>query len=164
MLVALIVSFSLSGYVLAMWAQPFTSVENIAAAPQPLGTFTMALGVNNVSDLYSWQVAIVFNSTQIQVVSASSGDFLNASSLPPNLEYSTDTSGLLLLTGCLEGNVPGKTGTGTVATIIFEYYAKDYDLPRIVSNVGARADTWLMNSTPTIIPGGQSLLTLTLTG
>jgi hypothetical protein len=164
MLVALLVSFSLSGYVLAMMYKPFTGVETTSTEPKPLDTFTMVLSVNNVNDLYSWQVAIVFNSTQVKVVNASAGDFLNPESTPPYLEYSTDTApGLVLLTGSLEGNVPGKSGSGTLATIVFEYYANGYDPPRIVSQE-ANFDTWLMDSTLTMIPGGQALLTLSPTG
>jgi len=164
MLVALLVTFSLSGYVLAMMVQPFTSVRTASTEPKPLGTFTMTLYVNNVNDLYSWQAAIVFNPTQITVANASAGNFLSLESAPPYLEYSNDTArGLVLLSGSLEGNIAGKSGSGTLATIVFEYYANGYDLPRIVSN-DAGFGTWLEDSTLSNIPGGQALLTLSPTG
>jgi len=157
MLVALLTCFSVSGYVLAMIIAPTTYVPpNVE--PKALGSFTMALDVNNVEDLYGWQAVIVFNPRQMKVVEAKPGDFMQAEF--PCFVNSTDTSdGLLLLCGTLEGNVQGKTGNGTLATIVFEYYVNSYELPSIASQK-AGFDTWLEDSSLTEIPGGQTLLTL----
>jgi hypothetical protein len=124
----------------------------------------MTLYVNNVNDLYSYQAAIVFNTTQLSVVNASAGNFLSMQSAPPYFEYSTDSAqGLVLVSGSLEGNIGGKSGSGALATIVFEYYVNGYDLPRIVSQ-DAGYGTWLEDSTLSNIPGGQALLTLSPTG
>ena len=161
MLVALLASFSVSGYVLAMMIAP-TAYVSPHVEPKALGTFTMALDVNNVNDLYAWQAAIVFKSSQMKVVEAQAGDFMKAEY--PLFVNSTSTSdGLLMLSGCLEGNVQGETGSGTLATIVFEYYANSYELPSI-ANQKAGFDTWLEDSALATIPGGQTLLTLSVVG
>lgn len=158
MLIALLASFSVSGYVLAMMAiGPSTKVENVAE-PQPLGSFTMTLGVNNVSDLYAWQAAISFDSTEVKVAEVNAGEFMKTEF--PFFANSTHTDdGLLLLFGSLKGRVAGKSGSGTLATIVFEYYVNGYVAPSIVDQK-AGFDTWLRDSTLTPIPGGQALLTL----
>jgi len=161
MLVALLASFSVSGYVLAMMFAPTMHVES-HAEPKALGSFTMALDVNNVNDLYGWQVAIVFNSTQIRVAAAKPGDFMKAE-YPLFLNSTTTADGLLLLAGSLKGNVQGKIGSGTLATIVFEYYVSGYELPSIVDQ-RAGFGTWLLNSDLADIPGGQTLLTLNVVG
>jgi hypothetical protein len=161
MLAALLVTFSVSGYVLAMMVAPTTYVEP-QAEPKPLGSFVMALNVNNVNDLYGWQAAIVFNSTQIRVAEAKAGDFMKAE-YPLFLNSTTTADGLLLLCGSLEGNVQGRTGSGTLATIVFEYYVSNYESPSIVDH-WTGFGTWLQNSELADIPGGQTLLNLSVVG
>jgi len=157
MLVALLASFSVSGYVLAKMVAPTTYVQPLVE-PKALGTFTMALDANNVSDLYAWQAAIVFNSTQMKVTEARASDFMKSEY--PLFDNSTTTSdGLLLLFGSLKGQVQGKTGSGTLAIIVFEYYVNNYGLPSIVSQ-RAGFDTWLEDSTLATILRGESLLVL----
>jgi hypothetical protein len=133
------------------------TVETVAA-PSILGNFTMVLSVNNVSDLYAWQAAIVYNPAQMTVVEAKTGSFLEAEY--PLFLNSTDTApGLLLLYGSFSGTDPGVTGSGTLATIVFAYYVNGYQAPSIVG-WKAGFDTWLENSSLGTIPGGQTLLTL----
>jgi len=159
LLIALLTSFSVSGYVLANIVAPITDVRPYVE-PVPLGTFTMALDVSNVSDLYAWQAAFVFNATQIKVTAANAGDFMSVQY--PYFESSTSASSGLLF-GTLRGSVAGTTGSGTLATIVLAYYVSNYELPSIVSHLGG-FDTWLKDSTGADISGGQSLLTLTVTG
>ena len=161
MLVALLASFSVSGYVLAIITAPTVNMQP-DVGPRALGSFTMALNVSNVGDLYIWQAAIVFNQSQMNVVEAISGDFMKAE-YPLFVNSTTTANGLLLLCGSLEGSVPGKTGSGNLATIIFEYYVSSPELPLIASQK-AGFDTWLEDSTGADISGGQSLLTLTVVG
>jgi DNA-binding Lrp family transcriptional regulator len=161
MLVALLASFSVSGYVLAMMVAPTTYVQPYVE-PKALGTFTVAVDVNNVSDLYAWQAAIVFNSSQIKVNDTNAGDFMKVEY--PYFDSSTTTSdGLVLLFGTLRGNVTGITGSGTLATVVFEYYVENYGLPSIVSEKEGFG-TWLEDSTLANIPMGQAQLTLPVLG
>lgn len=161
MLVALLATFSASGYVLAMMVAPTTYVQP-PVEPTALGTFTMVINVSNVSDLYAWQTAIAFNPTQMKVTDTKPGDFMNVGF--PYFDNSTTTSdGLLLLFGTLRGNATGITGSGTLATVVFEYYVAGYTPPSIVSQK-AGFDTWLAqlggDYSLVMIPSGQSLLTL----
>jgi hypothetical protein len=161
MLVALLASFSVSGYVLAMIVAPTTSVKPVVE-PQVLGYFNMALNVNNVSDLYAWQTAVVFDPAQVKVTEAKAGDFMKLDY--PLFVNSTSTSdGLLLLGGSLEGNVEGKDGSGTLAVIVFAYYVNNYELPTLSNRNGAFG-TWLGDSAFASIPGGQTMLTLNVVG
>jgi hypothetical protein len=156
-LVVLLVCFSGSGYVLAMMMAPKTIVAP-APAPRVLGYFTMDLDIHDVTDLYGWQAAIVFNPSQVKVVEADPGSFLKAEY--PFFVNSTSTAdGLLLLYGSLSGDVHGVTGTGTLASIVFEYYVNNYELPSIADQK-AGFDTWIKDSSLANIPDGLALLTL----
>lgn len=157
MLVALLASFSVSGYVLATMIAPKTYVQN-DLQPIALGTFTATLNVNNVSDLYFWQAAITFNSAQMKVIETNPGSFMSVEF--PYFDSANPSQGLLLLAATLKGNATGITGSGTLATIVFEYYIAGYTPPSIISEK-AGFDTVLEDSSLAIIPGGQSLLTLT---
>lgn len=160
-LVALLASFSVSGYVLAWLVAPTASVEPYVA-PKLLGNFTMALSVNNVTDLYAWQAAIVFNPTQMKVVGAESGDFMKTEY--PYFDNATIGRGdVLLLFGTLKGLVPGEGGSGKLATIVFAYYVNNYQVPSIV-DWKAGFGTWLEDSSLGTISGGQTLLALSIVG
>jgi hypothetical protein len=156
-LVALLASFSLSGYVLASLVAPTTYVEPYVA-PKLLGNFTMTLDVNNVADLYAWQAAIEFNPAQVKVLGAESGDFIKAEFPLFNVAPIGIGDGLLL-SGTLEGPVPGENGSGTLAIVVFAYYTNNYALPSIVG-WKAGFGTWLEDSSLATIPSGQTLLTL----
>lgn len=161
MLIALLASFSVSGYVLAIITAPTVNMQP-EVGPKALGSFTMALNVTNVKDLYVWQAAVVFDQSQVNIAEAIPGDFMKAE-YPLFVNSTTTADGLVLLCGSLEGSVPGKTGSGTLAKIIFEYYVSSYELPSITS-LKAGFGTWLENSSLAEIPEGQTLLTLNVVG
>jgi hypothetical protein len=156
-LVALLASFSVSGYVLAMMAAPTPSVSPILES-HVLGYFTMALNVSNVRDLYAWQTAVVFNPTQVKVIEAKAGDFMKVD-YPLFVNSTSTPDGVLLLGASLEGNVKGTDGSGTLATIIFAYYVNSYALPALTSSSNG-FDTYLEDSGLAPIPSMQTLLTL----
>ena len=146
-------SFSVSGYVFAMYMTP--PAQQVNNGPTIIGYSTMALTISNVQDLYAWQAAISFNATQMKVTQVSPGDFVGLSF--PLFVNSTDTApGLLLVAGSLEGNVTGKSGNGTLATIVFGYFVSSYDMPSIVpKQMGFR--TFLEDSQLANIPIGTKL-------
>jgi hypothetical protein len=158
MLVVLLASFSVSGYVLAAIIASSVYVEPVE--PKVLGSFTMALDVNNVTDLYAWQAAIAFNPTQMKVVGAESGDFMKTE-YPYFANATIGKGDVLLLFGTLKGPVPGEGGSGTLATIVFAYYVNNYQVPSIV-DWKAGFGTWLEDSSLGTISGGQTLLTLSI--
>ena len=117
MLIAFLLISSTSGYALAT----FLTLKETPHEPVPLGSFTMALKVNDVVDLYAWQVVIRFNSTEIKVLEVRSEESIN--DFPVN---STDTrDDLLLVASTLLGSVSGKSGSFKLATIVFGYFVNE---------------------------------------
>jgi hypothetical protein len=157
MLIALALSLCGSGYVLAIFVSAPRSPIN--REPRVRGNFTMVLKVNDVVDLYAWQVGISYNSSQVQVLRITSGGFVGDSF--PFLVNSTDSiRNLLLIGGSLCGEVAGKNGSGTLATITFGYYTENYSIPRIAFD--QVFETFLLNSKGEEIPVKESTLTLTV--
>jgi hypothetical protein len=156
MLIALVLFSCGSGYVLAL----FTSLPSVPIINEPevIGNFTMVLKVNDVADLYAWQVGIAYNSSQMRVLEITSGGFVGDSF--PFFVNSTDSiKNLLLIGASLCGDVAGKNGSGTLATITFGYYTEDYSIPKIASD--QVFGTMLLNSKGEVIPIKESTLTLT---
>ena len=160
MLVAVLACFSASGYVMAMMIAPTTYVQP-ELKPAALGTFTVALNITNVSDLYSWQAAISFNPNQMSLQVTRPGNFMSVDF--PYFVASMPSDDFLLLGATLKGNAAGVSGSGTLATIVFEYYVAGYTPPSIV-NEKAGFSTFLEDSSLSTIPGGQTLLTLNVVG
>jgi len=156
MLVLLLVSFSVSGYVLANFF-PLPSPKKVNQEPAVIGKFTMNLDVNNVTDLYGWQVSIVYNQTQLKVLNITQG---NLKSYPFGLSQ-TDLKDELLLGGTLAlGPVSGKNCSGTLAVITFGYFTEDYCIPQI--DPSALFGTYLLNSHGYPIPIKNSTLALNI--
>jgi hypothetical protein len=153
-MLALVMSFSVSGGVLAMYfASPLPQQDY--NEPVIIGNFTMALKISDVNDLYGWQVAISFNATELKVLQVSPGNFVGLEF--PFFCNSTDSiQGLLLVAGCLSGNVTGKSGSGTLATIVFGYFTRNYKAPSIVSKQIC-FETLLKDSKLADIPVGTKL-------
>jgi DNA-binding HxlR family transcriptional regulator len=162
MLAALLISFSVSGYV---FATLFNSQSpSPSSLPSYIGTFTVDLKVYWATDVFAWQANINFNTSELVFVKATEGDFLN-----PNTPYSTiflcvdDTEpggGELLLYGSRKGiGVRGASGDGTLATITFGYKAETYAQPKIVKYDNAGFDTWLQNSNLADTAGALKLVT-----
>lgn len=157
-LVMFLLSSSISGYVFAMFiASPAPTL------PKPLGTATIAFSVNNVEDLYSWQVIIIFDSDQINILKVMPGDFFPVED--PFLLNATDIAkGMLLVGGTLIGDSDGKSGSGILAKILFEYFVEEYEMPHLVLSEKGFG-THLLNSQGSIIPlDDTTTLTLTLEG
>ena len=159
-LLLLLISFSASGYVMANFF-PLPSIKKINHKPEVIGSFPMTLVVNNVEDLYAWQVAIFYNQSQLKVLEITPGGFVGGDY--PFFMNSTDSfKDLLLLAGTLYGDTPGKNGSGTLAIITFGYFARDYCMPQI--DPSALFGTYLMDSHGSYIPIEDSTLTLDVIG
>ncbi|MGB9778482.1 MAG: cohesin domain-containing protein [Candidatus Bathyarchaeales archaeon] len=157
MLIALLLFSWGSGYVLAL----FTSLPNVQTnkGPEIIGNFAMVLKVNDITDLYAWQVAIAYNSSQMKVLEVTPGDFVGGDF--PFFVNSTDSAENLLLIGSsMKGDENGKNGSGTLATITFGYYTEDHDMPQIVFN--DVFGTMLLNSRGETIPIEGSTLMLAM--
>jgi hypothetical protein len=157
MLIAFLISFSASGYVLASLMIPKEVPKETPQEPLILGNFTMTLDITNVKDLYSWQVVITFNPNKLKVLDVIPGGFLGAMPASNAILDETNFSeglfcnvsdikeGMLLLCGTLVGEVPGKDGSGRLAIIVFGYFTQEYQKPRIAMEEGG-FDTWLRSS------------------
>lgn len=141
MLIALLLSSSASGYVLAMFFAPKEDYRK----PVVIGTFTMALNVTNVKDLYAWQVFITFNSSELKVMEITPGGFVGVS-YPFFLNATDIGEDKLLLGGTRYGDVSGRDGNGTLATIVFGYYVDEYEEPIIALSEEGFFNTFLLNS------------------
>jgi len=160
MLVALMISFSTSGYVLAKFlAPPQQFIETWE--PAILGNFTMSLYIHNVKDLYAWQAVIIFNSSELKVLEVLPGDFLKTE-YPYFVNVTDVIDNGLFLGGTLCGNVSGIDGSGELATITFGYFVDNYKEPTIVLKQGF-LETQIFDSNGSLIDlNGSTMLTLTL--
>ena len=158
MFIALLISFSVSGYVLAMFFIPQESEPH--QEPVIIGEFKVSLNINNVRALYTWQVVITFNPTELKVMKTISGDFFDVEY--PFFVNATDIGeGILLLGGTLSGDAQGKSGSGRLATIVFGYFTSECGKPRLVQTVRCY-ETFLLDSHGSIIPINDSTLTLNI--
>lgn len=163
MLIAFLLFSSASGHVLAM----LFSLPHIQTYQEPviIGNFTMALDIHNVEDLFGWQVVVIFNSSELKVLKVSPGDFLtfNDPKYPQDPRLLSDVyESRLLLGSCLYGDMPGKDGSGRLATIVFGYFTENYDAPKIVPEEVFK--TLLLDSQGQPIPIKDSTLTLSIVG
>jgi len=158
MFIALLLSFSVSGYVLAMFFIPQESEP--PQKPLIIGDFKVSLDINNVRDLYSWQAVITFNPAELKVMKTIPGDFFDVEY--PLFVNATDVGeGILLLGGTLSGDAPGKSGSGRLATIVFGYFTSEYEKASLVQAVRCY-ETFLLDSHGSIIPIDDSTLTLNI--
>jgi hypothetical protein len=153
MLVSLAICFSASGYVLAMIVQP-TVVAPPVPKPVVIGSFSMDLNVNNVQDLYAWQALVIFNGSELKVLQVAQGDFLPPLGFPYFFNATWMGDDVLLVGGTARANVPGESGSGRLATIVFGYYVSDYKLPKIASEAYYE-ETLLLDSKLEQIPLGE---------
>jgi hypothetical protein len=161
MLIALLTCSSVSGYVFATFLAP---KEEPYQGPVIIGNFTMALDIHNVEDLYGWQAAIFYNQSQLTVLKIAPESFVGMIGEYPLFVSSTDNGNLLLIAGSLFGDVHGNSGSGRLATVVFGYFTKSYDEPKITLRDPNDFETLLLNSNGQSIPVNESTLTLTVVG
>lgn len=141
MLITFLLFSSASGYVLGAFLIP----EAANREPPILGNFTMALDISSgVKDLYSWQVVMAFNSSEVKVLDIVSSGLIG-SDFPFFLNTMNADEGTVMFGGTLLGTAPGVDGPGRLATITFGYFVNQYKAPAIVSGEG-RFQTLLLNS------------------
>lgn len=154
MLLTLLTLTSAYGYVLAtsLKIQPLPTHQE----PTMLGNLTMLLQIDNVKDLYAWQVAIYYNADQLCVLKVEPGDFF-AENFPFFVNSTDSLEGLLLVGASLYGDVPGKSGSGTLAKIVFGYFNENFDEPRIIYD--SVFETFLLSSDGSPINDAELTLT-----
>ena len=153
LLVLFIVGFPAFSY--AMVAL-YSSTPTTPPMPKLLGSFTVVVEVNDVKDLYCWQVLIGFNESELTVLKTMNGTlaeiFVNASDIG---------EGALLLGGTFKGKVSGVdvNGSSSLAFITFGYYVENPVRPKIVMK-GFGHETFLLDSRLAEIPITESTLNI----
>ncbi|MEM2506834.1 MAG: cohesin domain-containing protein [Nitrososphaeria archaeon] len=114
----------------------------IKSEPTIIGKFKANIKIYKVTDLYTWQVSIKYNQSELKVLEIIPGDFLGDDQVFTN---STDSfPNVLMVMGSLKGPTSGKSGDGTLAVIIFGYYTVNYTKPVIINEGFCK--TILLNS------------------
>ncbi|MEM2780379.1 MAG: cohesin domain-containing protein [Candidatus Bathyarchaeia archaeon] len=149
---------------------PYEAEVEESFKPQPLGRFSIKIGVKEVSDVYGWQVGLRFNPSKLSMVDYKLGDFLGnptqnvtlsekVADLGPTLFfYSLFPDGTLVLCQTLKGETPPRSGSGTLVIIEFQYYSQDFDTPYLIFNDPARG-TMLLRKDATEIPISKDCIT-----
>jgi len=98
----------------AIFIDPHTSAGDIG------GNFTIEVKVSNITDLYSWEFHLGWNSTILDCIGVNEGPFLKSEG--GSTQFTSEinnTEGFMMASCTLLGDVPGVNGTGTIATVTF---------------------------------------------
>jgi hypothetical protein len=123
-----------------------STVPNVGLA------FTVNVTVENVEDLYGWQLSLYYPNNILNGTGAAEGPFLKTGGIPAAFLVAnfTDsynaTHGLLSVLSFRTGNVSGVSGNGTLATITFTSTSTDG------MEILHLADVKLSDSNTTVIP------------
>lgn len=106
---------------------PQVSIEPAAITIPPDNFFSVQAKVENVTNLYSWQLELFYSNDIINAINATEGPFLNSSG-PTTFLTALDNNyspsyGRLVLAGSFLGANPGVNGSGILATIVFKAIA-----------------------------------------
>jgi hypothetical protein len=115
-------------------------------------TFTVNVTVENVEDLYGWELKLYYPNNVLNGTSATEGSFLKTGGIPTAflvtqfIDSYNATNGLLNVLCLRTGDVPGANGNGTLATITFT------STSRGGMEILHLADVKLSDSNTTMIP------------
>jgi len=87
-------------------------------------TFTLAVTVSNVVDLYGWEFKLGWNASLLEVVSVEEGGFLKSGGETFFLKKLNASEGFVHVYCTLLGNVSGVSGGGTLLTVEFNATGK----------------------------------------
>jgi len=150
MMIALIVSVPTFSYALATFFLPPQPHERVLFERVLLGSFSMALDVHQVEGLRAWEAVIFYDPGKLKVLDAEPGSFLGVA-FPFFVNVTDLSSNVLLLASSLTGDMPSKSGNGTLATITFEYFNSSYEPPHLVPQWRGQETSWI-NSEDTQVP------------
>ena len=83
-------------------------------------TFIVNVSVSAVSDLYGWQLRLGWNSTILNMLTASEGTFLKKGGQTLFNSIINETAGYMVLDCTLIGSIRGVNGSGILATVQFQ--------------------------------------------
>ena len=125
--------------------------------PQIKGFLKVSLKIYNVKNLYAWQAIILYDSENMKIMNLTQG--MLGTSYPFFVNATFPEDGVLLLASTLFGNVTGKSGNGTLATVTFALYSEHYKPPELLSNFKS-FDTFLLDPDGVELPLNKVNLTL----
>ena len=131
------------------------------------GAVNVAVRVTDVTDLYAYQFDLSYDPTVLSTTTVSEGGLLAGGGTTFFFPGAIDNaSGTLMLTaGSLEGPVPGVSGSGTLATVLFTGVGLGAS-PVTVSNavlldsVGIDIATTIQNGSVAVVPEPTLLMLL----
>ena len=141
-------------------------IEPTSSTTTAGGALSVAVQVTGVPDLYAYQFDVSFDPAVLSTTSVSEGGFLSSGGstffVPGMID---NVSGTVTLTaGSLEGPVPGVSGSGTLATILFTgvgFGASSVTFSNVVlldSGGGDIAATTTQNGSVTVVPEPTSVM------
>lgn len=107
-------------YVACIYVDP-----NQQTVDSPDENFTVNIKIRDVLDLYGYELKLFYNSTMLNATAVKEGSFLNQSGqtffyIHEFNDHYNSTHGIVWIDCCLIGNVLGRKGDGTLATISFQ--------------------------------------------
>jgi hypothetical protein len=118
--------------------------------------FNLDIRIANVFDLYGWEFKLGWNSTLLDAVNVTEGNFLKQGGNTFFAKKINNTEGYILIDCTLLGNVPGVSGSGTLATVEFHAEALGQSVLDLYGTI-------LINSLEQSIPHIANDGTVTLT-
>lgn len=112
----LIASFSMINIVAAPVTLPTIYIDPSEIIANPGDTFTINVNINDVVDLYSYDVRIQWPRDLLQCVSATEGPFLTAN---PTIFLPKIYVDYIVVAATSMGAIPGVSGSGTLFTVNF---------------------------------------------
>jgi len=125
MLMLTIILFSMFIYGNFVWKDAYAaSSTTVSVSPSTITAsvgqnFTVNVTVSNIYDLYGWQFRLNWTAGLIEVVKVIEGPFLKLGGSTYFYWNANSTAGRMVADCTLLGNVPGVSGSGTLATITF---------------------------------------------
>ncbi len=83
-------------------------------------TFFVNINISDVVDLYGWEFKLKWNSTVLDVINVTEGDFLKSIGDTLFWPIINNTQGCILVDCTLWGNILGVNGSGTLAIVEFK--------------------------------------------
>jgi hypothetical protein len=112
-------------YVILSYHQPTSppatqlSVEPETVQGRTGQDLTLNISISNVNNLYGWEFYFGWDSSLLSLVSVNEGPFLKSGG-NTDFSYFLNTTGEHVVVDCtLEGQIPGVSGDGTLATATF---------------------------------------------
>jgi hypothetical protein len=109
-------------FVFDCYAQP--SSATVAVSPASITAsvgqnMSIDVNISNVSDLYGWEFKLGWNASLLDLVSVDEGPFLKSGGVTFFTYYVNETGEHVVVDCTLQGDIPGVSGNGTLATATF---------------------------------------------